>query len=55
MVGRPTLWALATGGPDGVSALLRWLQGELRRVMALVGAPDIAALDRSLICREDGR
>lgn len=55
MIGRPTLWALATDGEDGVAALLRWLEGELRRVMALVGAPDLSALDRSLVCREAAR
>ena len=36
--GRPSLWALATGGADGVTALLRWYESELRRTMALCGA-----------------
>ena len=40
LVGRPSLWALATGGADGVAALLRWYEAELRRAMALCGAAD---------------
>ena len=34
LVGRPSLWALATGGSDGVAGLLRWYEAELRRTMA---------------------
>jgi 4-hydroxymandelate oxidase len=49
LVGRPSLWALATGGADGVTALLRWYQSELRRAMALCGAARVDALDRSLV------
>jgi 4-hydroxymandelate oxidase len=49
LVGRPVLWALATGGDTGVAALLDWFGSELRRVMALCGAPAVAQLDRSLI------
>lgn len=51
MVGRPVLWALATGGTDGVVALLGWFGEEVRRTMALCGATTIAALDRSLTVR----
>jgi len=51
MVGRPVLWALSTGGTDGVVALFDWFGAELRRIMALCGATTIDALDRSLVAR----
>ena len=54
LVGRPSLWALATGGADGVAALLRWYEAELRRTMALGGAATVDALDRSLVRRAPG-
>ncbi|GLZ02726.1 alpha-hydroxy-acid oxidizing enzyme [Actinomadura sp. NBRC 104412] len=37
LVGRPVLWALATGGADGVRALLDDLTSELVRAMRLCG------------------
>jgi 4-hydroxymandelate oxidase len=49
MVGRPALWALATGGARGVAELLEWYDAEFRRTLALCGAPDVHHLDRSLI------
>ena len=54
LVGRPSLWALATGGADGVAGLLRWFETELRRTMALCGAADVDALDRTLVRRTPG-
>ncbi len=54
LVGRPSLWALATGGADGVAALLRWYESELQRAMALCGAATVDAIDRSLIRRAPG-
>ena len=54
LVGRPSLWALATGGADGVAALLRWYESELRRAMALCGAATVDAIDRSLSRRAPG-
>jgi len=51
MVGRPVLWALATGGTDGVASLLDWFGGEVRRTMALCGAATVGAIDRSLTVR----
>jgi 4-hydroxymandelate oxidase len=49
LVGRPSLWALATGGADGVAGLLGWFESELRRAMALCGAATVDGLDRSLV------
>lgn len=49
LIGRPQLWALATGGEAGVQALLAWLCGELARTMALCGAGQVRAIDRSLV------
>jgi 4-hydroxymandelate oxidase len=54
LVGRPSLWALATGGADGVAALLRWYESELRRAMALCGTARLADIDRSLVRRAPG-
>jgi 4-hydroxymandelate oxidase len=42
--GRPVLWALACGGADGVQAWLEDLTEGLAHVMALAGAPSVAAL-----------
>ena len=54
LVGRPSLWALATGGADGVAGLLRWFETEVRRTMALCGAANVEALDRGLVRRTPG-
>jgi isopentenyl diphosphate isomerase/L-lactate dehydrogenase-like FMN-dependent dehydrogenase len=54
LIGRPTLWALATGGAPGVAALLRWFESELKRAMALCGAGAVAAIDDSLVRRAPG-
>lgn len=44
LVGRPYLWGLTLGGENGVSHVLDLLDGELRRAMALLGAPSLAEL-----------
>ncbi len=49
LVGRPAVWALAQGGPDGVAALLAWFQRELVRIMALCGAATVDQLDGGLV------
>jgi 4-hydroxymandelate oxidase len=49
LVGRPVLWGLATGGADGVRAVLLSLQEELLRAMALCGAVGLAELTADLI------
>jgi 4-hydroxymandelate oxidase len=54
LIGRPSLWALATGGSDGVASLLRWYESEMRRTMALCGAATVGQLDRTLVRRAPG-
>jgi 4-hydroxymandelate oxidase len=54
LIGRPSLWALAVGGSDGIAELLRWYESELRRAMALCGAASVADVDRSLVRRAPG-
>jgi 4-hydroxymandelate oxidase len=54
LVGRPSLWAVATGGAEGVAGLLRWYEGELRRTMALCGAATVDAIERDLVRRTPG-
>lgn len=44
LVGRPIMWALATGGRAGVERALAILRLELETAMALVGAPTVAAM-----------
>jgi 4-hydroxymandelate oxidase len=44
MIGRPYLWGLTLGGAEGVEHVLGILDGELRRVMALLGARDLSEL-----------
>ncbi|MGO9909540.1 MAG: alpha-hydroxy acid oxidase [Acidimicrobiales bacterium] len=49
MLGRPVLWALATGGAEAVTELLQGLKAELVESMMLAGAPTIEECDRSLV------
>src|SRR5581483_6895298 len=46
LVGRPVLWALATGGAEGVRRLLRALAHELELAMALCGAASVGEISR---------
>jgi 4-hydroxymandelate oxidase len=49
LVGRPVLWALATGGAEGVRALLEGMRDELAWALALCGVPSVAAITRDLV------
>ncbi len=49
LVGRPILWGLATGGEDGVRAVLSMLKAELELAMTLAGRRAVADIDRSLV------
>jgi 4-hydroxymandelate oxidase len=54
LIGRPSLWAVAAGGSDGVASLLQWYEAEMYRTMALCGAATVGQLDRSLVRRAPG-
>jgi 4-hydroxymandelate oxidase len=45
LLGRPALWALATGGAAGVQALLDGMTDGLAHAMALAGAATLAGLE----------
>jgi L-lactate dehydrogenase (cytochrome) len=49
MAGRAYLYGLAVGGQRGVAHVLRLLDTDVRRTMALVGARSVADLDRTLV------
>ncbi|MFE9958957.1 alpha-hydroxy acid oxidase [Micromonospora sp. NPDC005299] len=49
MVGRAPLLGLAVAGSDGVAAVIRQLNEELVRAMALCGAGDLASVEKDLI------
>ncbi|MGQ4513598.1 alpha-hydroxy-acid oxidizing protein [Streptomyces sp. DW26H14] len=48
-VGRPVLWGLATGGEEGVRAVLETLRDEFDRALALCGAATPAGLARDQV------
>lgn len=48
-LGRPVLWALATGGEAGVARLFSLLKVDLATVMAVSGRTEISSIDRSLL------
>ena len=54
LVGRAFLYGLATGGGPGVARSLDILRGEIDNTQALIGCPDLAAIDRSYLL-ESGR
>jgi isopentenyl diphosphate isomerase/L-lactate dehydrogenase-like FMN-dependent dehydrogenase len=49
MAGRAYLYGLAVGGQRGVAHVLRLLDTDVRRTMALVGARSVTDLDRTLV------
>jgi L-lactate dehydrogenase (cytochrome) len=49
LVGRPYWWALAAGGEAGVDRMLEIFRTEIYRVLALIGRPTLAELDRDVI------
>jgi 4-hydroxymandelate oxidase len=51
LVGRPVIWALATGGAEGVQAVLDGLRAELERAMMLCGTASLDALTPDLVVR----
>jgi 4-hydroxymandelate oxidase len=51
LVGRPALWGLAVDGDAGARRALEMLADELRLALALLGAPDPAALSADHVQR----
>jgi 4-hydroxymandelate oxidase len=51
LLGRPVLWALATGGEAGVARALAILREELEIAMALLGTPTPTAITRAHVNR----
>ena len=49
LIGRPVLWGLATGGADGVTAVLQGLRDELQEAAALAGAASIIEITDDLL------
>lgn len=49
LVGRPLVWGLATGGEDGVVAVLDGLGSSLALAMALAGTPSVADVAADLV------
>jgi 4-hydroxymandelate oxidase len=49
LIGRPVLWGLATGGADGVAAVLQTLRDELHEAAGLAGAATIAEITDDLL------
>ncbi|MFK4066842.1 alpha-hydroxy acid oxidase [Streptomyces sp. NPDC029674] len=48
-IGRPYVWGLAAAGAEGVTAALNALHRETELALALLGAPDLAALTPDLV------
>lgn len=51
LVGRPVLWGLATGGAEGVRAVLDHLHEEFLRTMQLCGVARLVDIRRDLVAR----
>jgi L-lactate dehydrogenase (cytochrome) len=49
MAGRAYLYGLGAAGERGVDHVLAMFDADVRRTMALIGAHDIAQLDRALV------
>ncbi len=50
-IGRPYVYGLAVGGAAGVAHVLKLLRNELLMAMSLLGCPNLAAIDRSVLWR----
>lgn len=53
LVGRPVVWALATGGSDGVRLLLEQLRDDVEESLALAGCASCADVGRDIAVRRD--
>jgi isopentenyl diphosphate isomerase/L-lactate dehydrogenase-like FMN-dependent dehydrogenase len=48
-IGRPTLYGTAAAGQVGAARAITILRDEIDRVLALIGCPDVAALNREYV------
>jgi isopentenyl diphosphate isomerase/L-lactate dehydrogenase-like FMN-dependent dehydrogenase len=48
-IGRPHCWAVMAFGPIGVTRVVEMLNAELMVAMGLIGAPNLAAIKRSMV------
>jgi 4-hydroxymandelate oxidase len=53
-VGRPVIWGLATGGADGVRAVLDGLSAQVATTMTLCGLGDVTAVPRDTVTPAPG-
>jgi len=51
LLGRPPLWGLSVDGANGVTAILKHMNGELVRAMQLCGAASLSALTADLVAK----
>jgi len=51
MIGRPYLWALATGGEAGVTKVLDLIRQEITVSMSLLGVKSLSELSEDLLVR----
>jgi isopentenyl diphosphate isomerase/L-lactate dehydrogenase-like FMN-dependent dehydrogenase len=49
LMGRPYMFGLAANGEAGVEQALELMRNEIHRAMAFCGAPNVAAIDASLV------
>lgn len=49
LIGRPVTWGLAVGGAAGLLAVLELFRAQLVSTMGMLGAADVAAIDRSRV------
>jgi L-lactate dehydrogenase (cytochrome) len=52
LLGRAWVYALAAAGQAGVAHVLKLIEAEMRVAMALTGATNLAAIDRSVLAKE---
>jgi isopentenyl diphosphate isomerase/L-lactate dehydrogenase-like FMN-dependent dehydrogenase len=46
---RPILYGLAAGGREGVAGIIKGMTHELKRIMCLVGTPEVALVNREIL------
>ena len=51
-LGRPVLYGLAADGQQGVCDVVTAITGELKRILSMVGAPDVRHLGRDMLIEE---